>query len=672
MKIFTLLLFIFFNILNCTSSGTFKEKQSEYSLTADILDFNGTPDSPEDRTPLAFSDQGSWFAYSLPDKPEYYGGFSGPFLMTQDNGVWISTVLSRLELTDNKTRTMLKWENFTLIKSGFSSHLEQNYIGDKLNITMKLFFISPHTAFTYVQIKNISDSDIELSASWRGKIFLKGIKTQNKKNGIRIRSENSKAEGFINVSGKFAASVSSSDKSYRIELHKFRITSGSSEEISVSHTFIFPEYSIPEENKKIKRVSLSPSKYLWQRINEKSVLLKNLFSLLPERSKNTENKNLIAKSMLTMQNNWRVPAGELKNSGLFPSYNYKWFNGFWAWDSWKHAAALSIFDPELAKEQVRAMYNFQEENGMIADCVYRDTSIEKHNYRNTKPPLSAWAVWRIYGGDKDISFLKEMFPRIVKQHKWWYEERDHDRDGLCEYGCTDGTLIAAKWESGMDNGVRFDRSKLLKNSKSAWSLNQESVDLNSYLYAEKIFLSKISKELDKDLLYRKYEEEADVLKKKIRDQFYDNNTGWFYDTSIDGKRFIKVIGCEGWIPLWTEAATFKQAEKIREKMTDPLHFNGKIPLQTLSADDTEFDPVKGYWRGPVWLDQAYFGVMGLKNYGFDKDAAMIASKLIHNSGGVIERGKSLRENYDPVSGKGLNARNFSWTAAHFMLLLLDG
>ncbi len=673
MKVLTILLFIFFTILNSTSSGNLKEKQSEDLLTADILNFNGTPESPEDRTLLAFSDQGSWFAYSLPDKPEHYGGFSGPFLMTQDNGVWISPVLSRLVLTDNKTGTTLKWEEFTLTKAGFSSHLEQNYEGDKLNITMKLFFISPHTAFTNVLIENVSDSDIELSVSWRGEIFLNSIKTLHKTNGIRFSSGKSKAEGFINVSGTCAGTfILISDKSYRIELHKFRIPGGSSEEISVSHTFIFPEYSIPEENKKIKRVSLSPAKYLRQKISEKSIVLKNLFFLLPKRSQSTENKDLIAKSLLTMQNNWRSPAGELKNSGLFPSYSYKWFHGFWAWDSWKHAAALARFDSELAKEQVRAMYNFQNDRGMIADCVYRDTSIEKHNYRNTKPPLSAWAVWLIYSEDRDIEFLKEIFPKIEKQHKWWYEERDHDRDGICEYGSTDGTLIAAKWESGMDNGVRFDRSKLLKNSESAWSLDQESVDLNSYLYAEKIFLSRMAVAINKNPLSESYIKDAAALKIKIREQFFDPETGWFYDTSMDGGEFIRVIGCEGWIPLWAEAATFKQAEKLKAKMTDPAHFNGHVPLQTLSFEDPEFNPEKGYWRGPVWLDQAYFGVIGLLNYGFEKDASILKAKLINNTEGVTEPGKSLRENYNPRTGKGLNARNFSWTAAHFMLLLLDG
>ena len=150
-------------------------------------------------------------------------------------------------------------------------------------------------------------------------------------------------------------------------------------------------------------------------------------------------------------NNWRAPYGELKHEGLFPSYARGYFRGFWAWDSWKHAVALAHFEPDVAKNQVRAMYAFQDQHGMIADCVFPDTTIENHNWRDTKPPLSAWAVWSIYGQTKDSSFVAELYFKILKYHEWWYKNRDHNGNGLCEYGSTDGTEIAARWESGMDN-----------------------------------------------------------------------------------------------------------------------------------------------------------------------------------------------------------------------------
>ena len=315
------------------------------------------------------------------------------------------------------------------------------------------------------------------------------------------------------------------------------------------------------------------------------------------------------------------------------------------------------------------MFEFQNEDGFVADCVYRDTLIENHNYRDTKPPLSAWAVAKIYEKDKDLEFVKYMYPKLKLYHDWWYKKRDHDQDGLCEYGSTDGSLIAAKWESGMDNAIRFDNSKIVKNSEGAYSIDQESVDLNAYLYAEKLYLAQLATVLHKNKDAQKLTEEAVRLKTKIQSQFYDKNDGWFYDTTLDGKTFIKGEGSEGWTALWANAATQKQAEAIKEKMMSPKKFYTKVPFQTMSADHKKFNPLKGYWRGPNWLDQAYFGVKSLRNYGFDEEADKATIQILKGAEGVLGKGKSIRENYHPLTGEGLNAQNFSWSAAHIIMLL---
>jgi hypothetical protein len=38
--------------------------------------------------------------------------------------------------------------------------------------------------------------------------------------------------------------------------------------------------------------------------------------------------------------------------------------------------------------------------------------------------------------------------------------------------------------------------------------------------------------------------------------------------------------------------------------------------------------------------------------------------------GVLEKGTSIRENYQPITGEGLESKNFSWSAGHYLLLLL--
>ena len=68
-------------------------------------------------------------------------------------------------------------------------------------------------------------------------------------------------------------------------------------------------------------------------------------------------------------------------------------------------------------------------------------------------------------------------------------------------------------------------------------------------------------------------------------------------------------------------------------------------MPTLAANHPKFKPEGGYWRGPIWLDQSYFGINGLEKYGYTNEANQLAHKLIHNADGVLEKGKAIRENY---------------------------
>jgi putative isomerase len=311
------------------------------------------------------------------------------------------------------------------------------------------------------------------------------------------------------------------------------------------------------------------------------------------------------------------------------------------------------------------MFDFQNSKGMIPDCVFIDST--KNNWLDSKPPLAAWAAWKIYEETKDKSFLKELYPKLVKYHKWWYDERDHNKNGLCEYGATQDNKGASLWESGMDNAIRFDDIKLLKNKDGAYSMDQESVDLNSYLYAEKNYLAKIAEVLELKEEAALYTKDAGELKTKIQDTFYDKTKGYFFDSKLEPKRLLDVYGPEGWIPLWANAATPAQAESVRRAILDGGKFDTKVPFPTVSADNPKLD-VKGYWRGSVWLDQSYFAIVGLRNYNFTRNARRYTERTFDKIEGFVNSNKPIRENYNPLTGEGLEATNFSWSAAHLLLL----
>ena len=642
---------------NPETNTTTKFNYLEYSKN--ILDYRITPKEAFDKSGLMFSDQGAWFAYSLPKSDTNLIGFSGPFLMTQQNGVWSSASMVNFNIQG------VHWTNHDT--SAYNSHLEHYFSNNNLELKQELVFSTGHSAIIKSTVTNKTKKAINLSYNWKSQPLLtKDLILQSSKNGLTISSSKTKAIGHFIFPKN--VKITNTDSTYTTTNQFYKLNPSESKSFTISQTFIFPEYSWKNEQNII--ASIDFDSLLEARKSEKNNQLRFLIENLKPQFQDEKYAQVLAKTHLTLQNNWRIPAGEIVHEGLFPSYHYKWFNGFWSWDSWKHAVGLSYYDLRLAKEQVKLMFKFQNEDGFVADCVYRDTTIEAHNYRDTKPPLSAWAVAKIYEKNQDLEFVKYMYPKLKKYHYWWYNKRNHDQDGLCEYGSTDGSLVAAKWESGMDNAIRFDDSKILKNGEGAYSLNQESVDLNAYLYAEKLFLAELSEALNNEDASQ-YKNEAEILKIKIQSQFYDENDGWFYDTNLDGDQFIKGEGSEGWTALWANAATQEQAEAVKNKMMNPKKFYTKVPFQTMSADHDKFDPLKGYWRGPNWLDQAYFGVKGLCNYGFNTEADKATVQIMEGAEGLLGKGKSIRENYHPLTGEGLHAQNFSWSAAHVIMLLLE-
>ena len=654
---------LFFILQICFAQSSFQNLE----LGKNSLNYKGNPLKATDRKSLAFSDKGAWFGFGFLEQSEMQGGFSGPFLMTEQNGVWLSSSFISLHLTDKNEQELIDWKTALVNQNSYNSHLEQEFQNEKLEVKQQLVFSSGHSAIQKTSITNRSSKTITLYPIYNSKTYLDNMQLSTEGQFLKLVSSKSNAVGYIQFFNEGIDIVITKD-SFTAKANKLTLKPNETKEIVVSQTYIFPQYDWKKENEKLAKIEFNT--VLKDTKKEKENQLAQLIAKKKSIYKGAEYSIFIAKLLLTLQNNTRIPAEGLKHEGLFPSYHYEWFHGFWAWDSWKHAAALAQYNPDLAKNQMRAMFDYQEPNGFIPDCIYRDTLIEPNNYRNTKSPLAAWAVWEIYKQNKDVNFIKEFYPKLKNYHTWWYKERDHDQDGLCEFGSTDGTLVAGKWESGMDNAVRFDNSKILKNGEQAYSLDQESVDLNSFLYAEKNYLAKMAKVLKLVNEEKIWTKESAKLKNQIQTQFWDAKTGWFYDTSIDGKNFIKDMGCEGFLPLWAEVASVEQAKSIKNNLLNPDTFNTFVPLPTLAANQPKFKPDNGYWRGPIWLDQSYFGINGLEKYGYQNEANQLAHKLIHNAEGALKKGKSIRENYNPITGKGLEGENFSWSAAHYLMLLL--
>ena len=640
-------------------SATLKEQY------ADVLNIKKIPSAEKNLDAFGFSDMGAWHAYSLPpdDSVQFFGGFCSPLLM-KNSGRWLGPVSSQLVLT-GENGNQLKWKKEKSEIHYYPGKLVQTHSATALRAEQSLVFADERTALISNSVTNFSNEDQQFRIMLKSSFFRNMSNVNRRNNQVLVSLEDGSI--FVITLPDDLFDFEKDSAGFIISLKKkFSPGPGETVKFNLAESYFFNQNELNAWKDKIDGYLKAPEPVLVANAERWNAYLSEVFKNGNVYLDSAEYKRLAVKCVETLISNWRAPAGALKHNGVFPSTAYQGFYGFWSLDSWKHAVAIARFNPYLAKESIRSMFDFQNASGMIADCVYHDST--ENNWRDTKPPLAAWAVWNVFKAIGDTGFVKEMYPKLLKYHKWWYKYRDNNQNGLCEYGSTDGTVIAAKWESGMDNAVRFDHSAIRKNVNGEWSLDQESVDLNTYLQQEKVFLAELALAIGENDDHVLFSKEADTLAGRISEYFWSAEGKYFMDYNFLAHSFVPSYGPEGWIPLWAGVATREQAGKIAGIMTDKNHFNTRVPLPTIDVSNPAFDPENGYWRGPVWLDQVYFGVEGLKRYGYEKDASGMIKNLLSNAEGLLGQG-AIRENYHPLTGAGLNADHFSWSAAMIILLL---
>lgn len=622
---------LFSGLLNsCEKAQAANETRYEFP---DIFDIRYTPDTLH-RCTGWFTDAGSWMGFTVPEQENEIkvNGFCGPFSLDMNRRQWIAASAVEVSKSDG---------------SGLSVDSSCYYPGE-LRLRLKspagdvkerLNFIDDKLALLSVE----NEGDVPLV--FTGKDWGKDVKLRMNENSIM--AEHPSGEVFV-ITFRPDVDLKVTDGNYIATAPKRK-----NEYIGLS--FFFNEKDVAPGIDKALATITNPEPALEKNAERWDGYLKKTLrdDMKPEYDR------IAVKAITTLISNYRTARRGLLHDGIIPSHAVGYFVGLWAWDSWRFSAGAAKFDPELAKNNIRAMFDYQQPDGMIIDCIYTDPA--ENNARDSKPPLVCWAVDEIYKNTADTAFVAEMYPQLLSYYKWWYAKRDHDRNGMCEYGSTDGTLEAAAWESGMDNAIRFDDVKMLKNDgyDDAWSMDQESVDLNAYLAMECKLLKKFAGMLGKKFDGPDY---AD----KVADYFFDRDNGFFFDRRLADRSFVSQPGCEAYTALWTGIARPEQVKAMMPQLQDTTKFSTYIPFPTIAADNPKYNP-RGYWRGPIWLDQTYFAINGLRQYGYGDLADKYTEQVFDRLDGLQQKAP-IHENYDTHTGARLKAPHFSWAASHLILL----
>jgi len=325
--------------------------------------------------------------------------------------------------------------------------------------------------------------------------------------------------------------------------------------------------------------------------------------------------------------------------------------GVWQWDAYFHALAYRHVEKNLAHDQIRIVLDHQREDGMIPDAIHDEGTVTRLDFPVvadvTKPPLLAWAAYKLYELDGDREFQDEIYEPIVRWNNWWFEQNDLDGNGLCEY--------QHPFSSGLDDSPLWDDG-----------MPVEAPDLNTYLYLQQEALAKIARVIGNEDDAEMWQRRADEMAQRMIDLSWDAKSGFFW-ASRNGSR-VNVRTPFNLFPLVTGQMPSDISDRLVAHLTDERQFWSRYPVPTVAMDDPKYDPFK-MWRGPTWVNVNYLLIEGLQRSGYPA----LARELRRRTLDLICCHEDIYEYYHPVTGENPpNAASmFGWSSAVFIDLAIQ-
>ena len=303
----------------------------------------------------------------------------------------------------------------------------------------------------------------------------------------------------------------------------------------------------------------------------------------------------------------------------------------WLWDSMFHAMAFALYNPEMAKDAIRAVLQCQREDGFIPHMMKSKTDTSAI----TQPQVIAWAVLEVYRQIKDDAFLAECADKIAAFLLWFQKNRDIDGNGLLEWKTDYSNVRCRCDESGMDNSPRFDTTETL-----------DAIDCNSFMVNDCRCLAEIYRLLGKDAEARRFDSIADDTAKRINDLLWDEERGAYCDRTLSGK-LTGVRSVCSFLPLFAGVATEARAASLVRLLKDETVFATPLPVPSISRDHPDFGT--DMWRGGVWLNFNYFVIRGLHRYGYHDEARELTETTLRAVNRWFEEAGTVFEFFDPYN-----------------------
>ena len=226
-------------------------------------------------------------------------------------------------------------------------------------------------------------------------------------------------------------------------------------------------------------------------------------------------------------------------------------------------------------------------------------------------------------------------------------ERSSDDDGLRMLA-----LVYRAKRAGFDlRHIRRRRSVLI-----------QDLAFNSVLAVANRALISIADALDEELdpgLHERLASTAPAL-----EELWDEPKGRYGSRDVTTGALITLPTVATFLPLWAGIAP-ERAVRLLSLLAGPSGFWPAFPVPSVPTDARRFDASR-YWKGPTWVNTNWMIVQGLRASG----ASDVADEIRDRTLAMVDAA-GMFEYFSPLTGEGIGAADFSWTAALVLDLLAE-
>ncbi len=219
-------------------------------------------------------------------------------------------------------------------------------------------------------------------------------------------------------------------------------------------------------------------------------------------------------------------------------------------------------------------------------------------------------------GDDD---LRRLLPHADRALSWMSDYGDRDGDGYIEYQKTSERGLSNQgWKDSAD-GIRYHDGRI---AEAPLAL----CEVQAYAYAAYRARAAIAVRLGEPEVVTRCQQLAEQLKERFNRDFWLAEYGWYAVALGPDKEPVDSLTSNIGHCLWSGIVADEHAALVAEHLMSPQMWNG-WGIRTLATDEQAYDPMS-YHCGTVWPHDGALCAAGLKAYGFDAYALIVAKGLL--------------------------------------------